>query len=269
MSDQEKVFLFNGTDPEMNNANKMAQDEFRYFWREISWERRRIVPALDLECVKIAFRTDSENEEAPSFEHMWVGEIDFDGEMIKGTLLNSPNWISTIKEGDSVTKPLSEVGDWMFAINGKVYGGFTVNLMRSRMTKSELSSHDSACGLDFGDPFNIQLEYKPEEQKKKSFLSIFKKDRASTSLDSPEHPMSLNMGDSLKEQLSSSKELLEYIDENGFSILHQEAMAGNSTSVKVLLDHGANKKLKTNKGDTPVDLAKKMNWQHVVEVLEQ
>ena len=55
MSDsQSKVFLFDGSDPEMLRAHENARANFRYFWRELHWERRRIIPGLDLASVKAA-----------------------------------------------------------------------------------------------------------------------------------------------------------------------------------------------------------------------
>ena len=38
----EQVFL--GDSPEMRQASASAQRSFKYFWRELSWERRRIIP---------------------------------------------------------------------------------------------------------------------------------------------------------------------------------------------------------------------------------
>jgi len=47
--------MFDDSDPEMQRAYENARANFRYFWREVAWERRRIVPALDLACVKAPF----------------------------------------------------------------------------------------------------------------------------------------------------------------------------------------------------------------------
>src|SRR5690349_20883769 len=96
-----KVFHFDQGDPEMQQANERARETFRYLWRELSWERRRIVPALDMACVKIPF-SDGENAEA-EVEHMWVSDLDFDGTNITGTLINSPNTLSSVKQGDAVS----------------------------------------------------------------------------------------------------------------------------------------------------------------------
>jgi len=51
MSEQSSaVFLFDNSDPEMQRAYEQARATFKYFWRELAWERRRVVPALDLAC---------------------------------------------------------------------------------------------------------------------------------------------------------------------------------------------------------------------------
>src|ERR687891_2755598 len=51
----EPVFMFDGEDPEMREACEAAQRSFKYFWRELSWEQRRIVPGLDMAMVKLPF----------------------------------------------------------------------------------------------------------------------------------------------------------------------------------------------------------------------
>lgn len=61
---------------------------------------------------------------------------------------------------------------------------------------------------------------------------------------------------------------LTNIDEDGFTLLHRETIAGNLSSVEVLLKSGADKNLKTNKGKTPLDYAKQLNWEHLIPILE-
>src|ERR1051325_11535225 len=95
-----KAFWAENSDPEMQQAYEKARATFRYFWREMAWERRRIVPALDLACVKAPFSDGSgakRDKDAPDVEHMWISEIDFDGQYVSGVLLNAPNWLTTVK----------------------------------------------------------------------------------------------------------------------------------------------------------------------------
>ena len=168
MSDSQpsKVFLFDNSDPEMQRAYENARASFGHFWREVNWERRRIVPALDVACVKAPF-SDGPNapraEGTPNAEHMWISDVDFDGRFVSGVLLNAPNWLKTVKEGHSARIPLGEISDWMYVISGEVFGAHTVNLLRSRMGRQERQEHDDAWGLKFGDPRTIRVV--PEQNK--------------------------------------------------------------------------------------------------------
>jgi uncharacterized protein YegJ (DUF2314 family) len=107
-SQPSRVFMFDNSDPAMQRAYENARATFRYFWREMAWERRRIVPALDLACVKAPF-SDGEQQtrakDTPDVEHMWLSGVDFDGQFVSGVLLSAPKWLKTVKEGDSARIP--------------------------------------------------------------------------------------------------------------------------------------------------------------------
>lgn len=257
MSDSEpsRVFMFDANDPEMQEAYSQARATFRYFWREIAWERRRIVPGLDVACVKAPF-ADSENvTDQSEVEQMWLGSIDFDGQFITGELLNAPNQLETVKQGDSARFRLREITDWMYVIGGEVYGAHTVNLMRSRMGTRERKDHDNAWGLNFGDPKKIRLV----PQKKTWF------GKGNAELE--EHPMSVNMAPSLKEELAKNPSMRDQKDERGWTFLHHESLAGSAPTVEVLLECGADPNAVTNHGATPTRLAKVLGWHKVVALL--
>ncbi len=249
---EENIEIVDGGDLEMMAAMKQARETFKYFWRELSWEYRRIMPALSLAAVKVAFTDPNVAPGNPDTEHMWVEDIRCDGRKITGTLVNSPEWLTNVKDGDLVCEPLSAISDWMFVIGTKVYGSFTVNLIRSRLSEQERNEHDLAWGLDFGDPGEVEILFTDPEI---------------DSLDNDEHPASISLGESLQETLQESKDLLYQTDEEGWTMLHRDALAGNATVVKILLEHGADPTLKTPDGDTPYDLAKCFGWKHVLELL--
>lgn len=265
MSESERVFMFDNDDPEMQRAYENARATFRYFWRELSWERRRIIPALDLACVKAPF-TDGQDvppdSDAPSVEHMWMSDIDFDGRSVTGVLLNSPNWLKTVKEGDSARFELDEISDWMYVIGGEVFGAYTVNLMRSRMQEKERQDHDAAWGLNFGDPTAVRVV--PEPNQGEGILKLW---HNNPQADPDEHPMSENMASAFREQLEEDSSLASVTDERGWTFLHQEALAGNYATVKVLLEAGADPHAVTNNGMTPLQLARSLGWEKVVTLL--
>ena len=267
------IFFADGADSEMIEAYQKAQQTFKYFWREQSWEYRRIIPALAVSCVKVAFSQEDTTSESPIIEHMWINDIDFDGDYVKGYLINEPNELTNIQVGDYVEVPLNEISDWLFAITPatkksmglsklfsssadplpKVYGGFTIQKMRSDMPPAERKDHDSAWQLDFGDVNNIEVVH---EQKEKPENLI-------------EHPMSRNMKEDFVKFLKEYPDEMTNADENGLTILHKETIAGNLSSVEVLLETGADRNLKANNGKTALDFARQLNWEHLIPVLEK
>lgn len=243
------VFMFDNSDPEMQRAYGTARATFRYFWRESIRDRRRIIPALELACVKAPFSDGEWQADAggpPNAEHMWLSEVDFDGRFVSGVLVNAPNWVKSVKRGDSARIPLGQISDWMYAISGEVFGGYTVNLLRSRMGASERRQHDAAWGLDFGDPLTPRMVAEQEHQL-----------------------LSANLAASLREHLAKDPALASMKGHNGWTLLHQEASAGSAPTVSILLEAGADPNALTNSGMTPLDLVRTLGWDAVVELLER
>lgn len=259
--------FFSPDDDAMRAAAAEAQRTFRFFWREMTWEYRRIVPGLDLAAVKVAFWDGGAAPARPDeVEHMWVGDVGFDGARVTGTLLNAPNQLMTLREGDPVDVPFERVGDWMYAIGGQVYGGFTVNLIRSRMSAAERHSHDAAWGLDFGDPASIALI--PAPKPTRGFLGLFGAREAPPIDLEAEHPMSENMTAKYAEQLARDVSPAQVRDEAGWTQLHYFALGGSAGVVDVLLKAGADPAATTPDGRTARHLAEAMGWPRVVELLK-
>jgi ankyrin repeat protein len=51
-------------------------------------------------------------------------------------------------------------------------------------------------------------------------------------------------------------------------LLHRESIAGNKSSVEVLLEMGADTKAATRTGKTALDFARQLNWDHLIPLLE-
>jgi uncharacterized protein YegJ (DUF2314 family) len=248
----ENRIFYSEADQDMLNAFQKAQETFKYFWRELSWEYRRIIPGLGVACVKVAFKEETEDPGKPLVEHMWINEVEFDGDTISGVLVNDPNALSNVKNGDFIEVPLTQVSDWLFAFQGKTYGGFTIQMMRSKMNEEEREDHDNAWSLEFGDYRNILLVTGQAEHPEHLI----------------EHPMSVNMKDSLIDFLKENPDALSQPDDKGYTLLHRETIAGNQTSVEVLLKAGADKHSKTHTGKSALDFAKQLQWSHLIPLLE-
>jgi uncharacterized protein len=255
------VVIFDNNDSEMQQAYEQARSTFRYFWRELAWERKRIVPALDLACIKAPFSdgpSPHRTEGSPESEQMWLNEIDFDGRFVSGILLNDPNWLKSVKVGDSARFTLNQITDWMYVIDGEVYGAFTVNLIRSRMSAKEREEHDRAWGLRFGDPATVRLV--PVGGPGGGWFE---------NLDAAdgEHPMSLAMVPSFQKGIIDDPTLIHSTDERGWTLLHQQALAGSAATVEVLLNAGADVNAVTENGMTPLQLACSLGWVNVASLL--
>lgn len=269
-----QVHFASDQDPAMQRAKENARDTFQFFWREMSWEARRIIPGLDLACVKVPFADPPELNHAPddaAVEEMWIDEVDFDGQVVTGKLLNSPNWLKSVSEGDQAKVPLNEISDWMYAIQGRVYGAFTVNVLRAHMGRSERRQHDEAWGTDFGDPAAVQVVPADWFGKKSGGLlkRLFGGGDPPTleELDEMEHPMAMNMTESFEEFLTNDPSNVHSKDERGFTFLHQQALAGTAIGVSILLKHGADPNVLTNHGMTPLALSRSLGWKQVSDVL--
>lgn len=245
------LYHFQGDDERMNQAALAAQETFRFLWRELSWESRRIVPGLDMSVVKHPFPAGE--PEDGNAEHMWVGEIGFDGVAISGALMNQPNYIPDLNEGDPVSFPLNGVTDWMYAIDGKVFGGFSIQVMRAGMSPAERRQHDEAWGLQFPDPATVRLTPSMSYQTFRSTSAEL----------IPEHEMSLNMKKKSEEGVRSLGKRINDLIIGDMTLLHYDALAGNLTQVESLLALGADKHTKDGHGKTALDYARLMGWKKI------
>lgn len=254
-----QIFFASDADPAMQEASRRARESFRYLWRELSWEYRRIIPALDMSGIKVAFRDPPGTpleEGAPEAEQMWVGELDFDGKLISGKLLNTPNWLHSVTQGQRVEVPIEGITDWIYAQGGRAYGAFTVHEMRKGMSTRERAEHDAAWGFEFGDPsapMVLPARYPPPPYPPPP----------------ADHPMSINMAPSVREAVQKNRALLNEPDERGFTMLHSLALAGSAIGVSTPLEEGADRTLRTRHGMTARDLAATLSWDPVLRVLDR
>ncbi|PTX91939.1 hypothetical protein DB346_23570 [Verrucomicrobia bacterium LW23] len=281
-----KVYQAPSGDPEMNQAFERARETFRFFWREVYWERRRIIPALGMTAVKLPFIDEADaDEEDPTTEHMWVTDVEFDGETLSGTLLNDPNNLEDYSEGDEVCGDMENISDWIYTADDRAFGAYTVNLLRSRMSPRSMAEHDKMWGLDFGDPADIRVELSeviaplPIEKPGGGLFAglgswLKKKEPAvvpPASVTAPagfrDHPMCINSIDKIKEMIHTHRDDCLAPDESGLTTLHREALAGNLAIVRLLLEVGADRAAKTPAGHTPADLARIIGWKEIAAEL--
>ncbi|EPK3660905.1 YegJ family protein [Acinetobacter baumannii] len=234
-------------------AFENAIGTFKYFWRELYWESRRIVPALELAYVKCAFIQENlEDKNQPLIEYMWIDQVDFDGSTITGILLNEPYIIDNVQAGETVRLQFESIVDWMFLSNGTVHGAFTIQEYRKTLNASGRKEYDEAWGIDFGNPDEILLVY----------------DQKNYPENLEEHPMCRSILEQFINIINTDPTIITEKDESGNQLLHREVIAGNYLFVQELLRLNVNKLVRNKQLMIPLDLAHKMGWSNIVNLLK-
>lgn len=112
------VLRVSGDDPRM----KQAVAEARKRWEEFiqAFEQRTGVNF----SVKAPFSDQTHTE------FMWLSVTAIENGVIYGKLGNEPVNVLNLAQGDAVKVGVEDVNDWMYLRDGKVQGGFTIELMR-------------------------------------------------------------------------------------------------------------------------------------------
>lgn len=242
MSDENKITYHKGDDPEFLAAFERARKTFPAFWYQVALDFNRIIPALSMAAAKAEFSDDPNDPDAP-VEHMWVGDIRYDGREIRGSLLNDPNELTSVSEGDEVSFPLSRLSDWLCVVMDDVYGGHSIQVTRSRMSPEERASYDEAWGMDFPPPPEVRI---PER--------------------TPE--MENTIATHLRTALDQDPSIVSTVLDDGMTHLHYEAIYGRLPTAKLLVERGANPKAKCDQGWTPADYARAIGWAEIAAFLD-
>jgi uncharacterized protein YegJ (DUF2314 family) len=133
------VVLVEENDKEMNAAMDKARKSVEDFVKAF----QKADKSRSGFAVKIAIK------DGKQVEHFWVGITKFDGMQFEGTINNEPALVKTIKEGEKVKVEKARVEDWMYIENKKLVGGYTVRVLRNRLTPEERKALDDSV------PFKI------------------------------------------------------------------------------------------------------------------
>ena len=91
--------------------------------------------------VKVAFR------DGDAVEYMWLNDVDHQAGTFLGSVGNVPEVVASVSFGQAVTVPVSQIADWMFVEDGRLKGGYTIRLMRERLSPEERAEFDENIGF--------------------------------------------------------------------------------------------------------------------------
>ncbi len=263
----------------IRNASIVARSNFKYFWRELFWNYRRTEEKCDFISVLCSISDTINGEKV--YEDFWLNDVIFDGKIVYGTIHTQPSIITNVTAGAACNIPFSQLKDWIYVNHGIAYGAFTIQAQRNFMSLLERQEHDAQWGFDFGDPIypkkypeNIGLEEPDEsEQNPRSFLGMRfgkKKDNAHVHVDwALDHPEALQRMVKYDNVYKRGSDKLNEKDSNGWTALHNHALAGNRYIVDILIKKGADIHLTTPQADTALDLAKRIGWHPIITSLSE
>jgi uncharacterized protein YegJ (DUF2314 family) len=132
---QPTIYNVESDDKEMTEAIKKANQTLTDFNSAL------LDSTIEVKSLKVRFDTPK------GIEHIWISNIKYDNGKYSGILDNLPEYVTENKIGDKIDVDTTKISDWMYIQNGKLIGGFTIKLLRNRMTESERKQFDAESGM--------------------------------------------------------------------------------------------------------------------------
>lgn len=127
------VMAVKNDDPEMAAAMAKAQETLPQFISAL----RLPSPSQTDFMIKVGFTDDGGGP-----EYMSVKPVTYDGTRFHGKLDNEPVLVGSVKLGDDISVEPSRVVDWMYIEDGRMVGGYTLRVLRDRMTPEQRRRYD-------------------------------------------------------------------------------------------------------------------------------
>ena len=113
-------------DPELLAAEAEARASLDAFLADLATP----APGHEAHAVKTAFF------EGEIVEHMWVGELTWDGARFHGRIANEPVDVGNVSAGQEVVVERADVEDWMYYDEqGEIVGGYTIRVLMNRQPR--------------------------------------------------------------------------------------------------------------------------------------
>lgn len=95
------------------------------------------------------FAVKARFDDGVHIEHMWVEPVRFDGKVFTGPLNDEPFLLKSPRRDEPVRVDVAKISDWSYAEGRKLVGGFTLRVMRARLSPQE------RLQLDQESPFEL------------------------------------------------------------------------------------------------------------------
>lgn len=82
-------------------------------------------------------------EDSGETEHFWLTDIVYQNDEFEGKIGNEPGIVSNVKIGQKWTIKKSEISDWMFIHDDKIYGNYTLRPLLKSLPEEEAAQYRS------------------------------------------------------------------------------------------------------------------------------
>jgi len=82
-----------------------------------------------------------------NIEHIWLNQVEYEDKFFYGNVGNEPVDVKNIKFDQKVSLKLERISDWMIIEDNKLIGGYTIRVLRDRMTEKERKDFDDSFGV--------------------------------------------------------------------------------------------------------------------------
>jgi uncharacterized protein YegJ (DUF2314 family) len=130
---EDNLYRTPSEDMGMNNAISNAQSTLEQFDKALKsnqYDKNSF-------ALKVKFPTSN------GAEHIWATDIIVKDGHYFGIVDNLPELTTKVKLGDKIQLEKANISDWMYSENGTLRGGYTMKLIRSRMSKEEQKAFDA------------------------------------------------------------------------------------------------------------------------------
>ena len=128
------LYSTDADDQPMNEAMETARKTFSKF--DSAFESGRYDKTKF--SIKVKFPDEVGNE------YIWLTEISKQDGHYSGLMTDTPRITKQVKIGDKVTIVDKDIKDWLYGNDSVLHGGYTLRLIRSRMTSKERAENEAS-----------------------------------------------------------------------------------------------------------------------------
>ena len=126
------VHMVSDEDPEMNSAMEQARESVTTFITSLQNPGQN----------QTYFSVKAKIVDGEHTEHIWLYDVTYDGNQFLGKIGNRPLNVKNVSLGDEIALVPAEISDWMIVEDNKLVGGYTLRVLRNRLSGEERKKFD-------------------------------------------------------------------------------------------------------------------------------